>query len=99
MLEVIVFLKEGSQSPVELWHCLIRFDVYVIVLDSSPQPLDHHIVKSPPFAIHAYFHFVISEDLGESIAGELAALISIEDLGSGLLSQSILETIDAKGSV
>ena len=82
MLAVIVFLKEGSQSPVELWHCLIRFDVYVIVFDSPPQPLDHHIVKSPPFAIHADFYFMISEDLGEFIAGELAALISIEDIRS-----------------
>ena len=61
---------------------LIGPQVYLLVLDGAPQPLDEHIVPPSAFAIHADGDALLSEDAGEGRAGELRALIGIVNAAS-----------------
>jgi len=54
--------------------------VNVLVFESPPEPFDENVVLTAPPAVHADGDLVVVEDLGKGVAGELAALIGIEDL-------------------
>ena len=47
-------------------------------------------------AIHADRDFVGEQNVGENLAGELAALIGVENLRSAVFRQSILQRLDAE---
>src|ERR1700748_3234104 len=49
------------------------------VLHGPPQALDKDIVVAAPASVHADLDPVIPQHLGKLVAGELRALISIED--------------------
>jgi hypothetical protein len=51
------------------------------VLHGPPQALDKDIVVAAPASVHADLDPVIPQHLGKLVAGELRALISIEDAG------------------
>src|SRR5271154_527973 len=51
------------------------------VLHGPPQALDEDVVVAAPASIHADLDPVIPQHLGERVAGELRALIGIEDAG------------------
>src|SRR5271163_288147 len=51
------------------------------VLHGPPQALDKDVVVAAPASIHADLDPVIPQHLGELLAGELRALIGIEDAG------------------
>src|SRR5271169_2366944 len=59
-------------------------------------PLDEHIVPPSAFAIHADRDALSREDAGEGRAGELRALIGIDDRGLTVMSQGIFECLDAE---
>ncbi len=54
--------------------------VYLLVFDGAPQPLDEHIVPPGAFAIHADGDAVLSEDAGEGRAGELRTAVMSQGL-------------------
>jgi len=49
-------------------------------------------------AIYADRDALFSEDAGEGRAGELRALIGIDDLGFAVMSQGVFECLDAETS-
>ena len=51
------------------------------VLHGPPQALDKDIVVAAPASVHADLDPVIPQHVGKLVAGELRALISIEDTG------------------
>ena len=57
-----------------------------LVLHGPPQALDKDVVVAPPAAIHADLDPVIQQHLSELGAGELRALIGIEDAGLARVS-------------
>src|SRR5205807_7249677 len=52
------------------------------VLHGPPQALDKDVVVTAPASIHADLDPVIPQHRGERVAGELRALIGIEDAGA-----------------
>jgi len=54
------------------------------VLNRPPQPLNEQVVVVAPFSIHADLDSVPLEEPGESLAGEVAALVGVEDLRPSL---------------
>jgi hypothetical protein len=56
-----------------------RAQVDPFVLHGPPQALDEDIVVAAPASIHADLDHVIPQHLSELVAGELRALIGIED--------------------
>src|ERR1700710_295525 len=71
--------------------------VHLLVFDAAPQPLDEHVVAPCALAVHADGDGVAGEHAGEGRAGELRALIGVEDVRLAVTSQSILQGLDAEG--
>src|SRR6201987_6301416 len=58
---------------------LVSSQIHLLVFDASPQTLNKHVVSPSPLAIHTDRYFPVGKDTGERRAGELAALICVED--------------------
>ena len=61
------------------------------VLDGPPQAFDEDVVVTAPPAIHADLDAMCLEHAGEFGAGELAALVGVEDLGGSVAGDGFLE--------
>src|SRR3954465_1788128 len=59
---------------------VVSSEVDLLVLDRSPEPLDDDVVAPGTLAVHADGDPVPGQHTGEGPAGELAALIGVEDL-------------------
>src|SRR5712675_1486898 len=62
------------------------------VLHGPPQALDKDVVVAAPASIHADLDPVIPQHRGEFVAGELRALIGIEDAGLAEPSEGLAPT-------
>ena len=70
----VVETEIARQRGLHSAHRLVGVEVEVLVLDTSPQPLDEHIVDPTPLAVHAHLHALGQEHRGEVLGGELGAL-------------------------
>src|SRR5436190_19054145 len=66
------------------------------VLHGPPQALDEDVVVAAPTSIHADLDPVIPQHHGELVAGELRALISIEDAGPAEPGESLAQRLDTE---
>src|SRR5215475_4917997 len=73
--------------------------IYLLVLDSAPESFDKDIVQSATSPIHADLNGTTGEALGELDAGELSALVGIEDLGLGTACQCPFQSRNAEAGV
>ena len=74
---------------------LVRFQLDLFILDTAPHPLDEHVVAPTAFAIHRQPDTTAQHGLGESAGRELAALISVHDVGSSVAGECFLERFDS----
>src|SRR3982074_1700389 len=74
----------------------IGVEVDLLVFETAPQPLDKDIVRVAALAIHADRDRVVLQGAGEVVAGELAALVGIEDLGPAIPGEAVLERLDTE---
>src|SRR5947209_13127929 len=58
----------------------VALEIDVFVLERPPQPLDEHVVDPAAAPVHRDLYAGLSERASEGGAGELAALIGVEDL-------------------
>lgn len=68
------------------------FGVHLLVFEGAPQALDENVVQSPTLSVHADAdaNVMVVEDLDKGGAGELTALIDIQDFrGSVLFKRSV----------
>src|SRR4249919_541141 len=75
---------------------VVSSQVDLLVLDRSPEPLDEDVVAPGTLAVHADRDPVPGQHTDEHLAGELAALIGVEDLRPAVAAQSLLEGLDAE---
>ena len=59
--------------------------VDALVLERAPEAFDEDVIHPSAFAVHRDLHPSVFEHLGEILAGELAALIRVEDLRAAVL--------------
>jgi hypothetical protein len=85
----------GDRRP-RLGHGIVGLEVNLLVLDGAPEPLHKHIIAPCASAVHADGDSVVGQQAGERGAGELAALISVEDLRLAMTGQGLLDRLDAK---
>ena len=64
---------------------LVGMQVDVLVFERTPEALDEDVVGPATLAIHADLDAFFFEPSGEGFAGELTALIGVEDLGLAVL--------------
>src|ERR1019366_9218930 len=68
-----------------------------LIFDRQPKPLDKDIIVTPrAFAVHADGDAAFEKHTGELGAGELAALIRVEDFRLAMFRQSLLQRLDAE---
>ena len=68
----------------------------VVQIHRAPQPLDEDVVHATAPAVHRDSDTGRPQAPGEGEAGELAALIGIENLRLAMASQRLIERLDAK---
>jgi hypothetical protein len=59
---------------------VVGSQIHLLVFDASPQTLDEHVVPPGAFAVHADGDPVPDQRAGECSAGELTALVGVEDI-------------------
>ena len=93
---LIVEIEPTANTGFGLGHTRIGVEVDLLVFEAAPQPLDEDVVHAPALAVHADGDAVILQRAGEILAGELAALVGIEDLGPAVSGERLLERLDTK---
>jgi hypothetical protein len=77
----VVKIDPVPETLPNLYADLKSVQINSLVLQGAPKPFDHDIVHPAPFAVHGDANLSIFEHRGETVAGELAPPISVEDLG------------------
>src|SRR5271166_5340681 len=71
------------QIPADRGACpgdaAVSSKIDLLVFDRAPDPLDEDVVAPSPFAVHADRDGIVGQQAGERGAGELAALVGIEN--------------------
>ena len=78
---LIKSMEVSGQTLSKLSNRVVRVQVDMFILHRTPKPFDEHVIHPAALAIHTDLNAVGLQDAGESLAGELAALISVKDLG------------------
>ena len=91
----VVEVEVVAESVIELLTGFVEIEVDVFILDRPPQSLNEDVVEAPAPPIHADFDVVLQKNCGEGFAGELSALVSVEDLRFAML-QGHLQGLHAK---
>src|ERR1017187_4067828 len=94
----IVEIEISADRVARLADALVGPQIHLLVFDAAPQSLDEHVIAPSPFTVHADGDGVAGEHAGEGCAGELRALVGVEDFRPAVTSQSILQGLDAEGS-
>ena len=68
-----------GQSDHPLAYLGIAFQIHVFVLDVAPEPFDEDVVKHASSSIPADDNAFSFQHVGEGLAGELRALVAVED--------------------
>ena len=86
-------IRQGCASV----RCVGRWaQIDPFVLHGPPQALDEDVVVAAPASIHADLDPVIPQHLGKLVAGELRALIGIEDAGLAEPAEGLAQRLDAE---
>jgi len=92
----VVEHKILAQSNYQFAHRGIAVEVDILVLDVAPQTFYKNVVKGPAPSVHADFDLLALEYPCEAGAGELCALVAVEDVGLAIVAQRLLQAVDAK---
>ena len=92
----VVEIEIDSQTGFGGRDRVVGLQIDLLVLDAPPQSLDEDVVAPAALAVHADRDLVVLEHLREVQAGELAALIGVEDFRLAVAGDGLLNRIDAE---
>jgi hypothetical protein len=92
----IVEVEAAANRCARLRHTAVGSEIHLLVLDAASQPLDKNIVSPGALAVHADGDRVSDQDVSECRAGELTALIRVEDPRLAVARESVLQRLDAE---
>src|SRR4051812_48571492 len=96
---LIVEVQPRSDSRFRFGNRSISVQVDFFILQASPEPLHKHIIHATTLAVHADLDLAVLQHADKVIAGELAALVSVEDLRLSKPSQRLLQRLDTEVGV
>src|ERR1700756_4137950 len=67
----IVGVEVSADRVTRVTDAVVGPQIYFLVFDAAPQPLDEHVVPPGALAVHADGDAVVGEHSGERRAGEL----------------------------
>src|SRR5437764_13917595 len=92
----VVEAEVATDRGAGLGNPLVGSEIHLLILHRAPDPLDENVVTPCAFAVHANGDAVPEEDAGEVGAGELAALIGVEDAPPAVLGERLFKRLDAE---
>src|SRR5674476_1549881 len=92
----VVEVQVAADRSAGLANAVVGLEINLLVFNAAPQPLDKDIVPPSSFAVHADCNAVVGEHASEGRARELRTLIGIEDVRLAMMSQGILQRLDAE---
>src|SRR5208283_5113116 len=88
-----------AQRSARFGDGVVGLEVDLLVLHRSPEPFHEDVVAPGALAVHADGDAVLLKDAGERLAGELAALVAVENLGPAVFPDRLLERLDAEAGL
>ncbi len=92
----IVKVQIAADRGARFAGALAGLQIHLLVFHRFPQPLDEHIIAPRALAVHADRNAVLDQHAGERLAGELRALIRVENPRPAVFRQGLLQRLDAK---
>src|SRR5271169_2280095 len=92
----IVEVEVAPDRCAGLGYTVVGSQIHLLVFDAAPQPLDEDIVPPGALAVHADGDGVFDQHASEGRAGELAALVRVEDIRFAMASEGVLKGLDAE---
>ena len=83
---LVVERQVAFQSLLGSTDGLVGMQIHLLVFDALPESFHEHVVAPTACPVHADLNAVGAQQPGEFEAGELAALIGVEDLRVAILS-------------
>lgn len=74
-------------------------DIDALIFEAAPQPLDKHVVHPTDFAVHRDLDIGIEKHVNKARAGELAALVGVENGRFAIYRHRLLQGFDAEVSL
>ena len=71
----------------------VVLEIDVFIFDGAPQPFDEDVVRGPSRAVHADLKRMRLQGVKEDVAGELSALIHVENLRDPKPTHRLLEAV------
>lgn len=90
----VVEAEESLQPGCRVGDRVVGIQVDLLVLDTAPQPFDEHDVELTALAVHADTDAGLLEPADELTAGELTALVGVEDLRRPETPQGLVQRGD-----
>ena len=93
---MIVKSQIALQASFRFTDAVIGMQIDFLVLDASPEPLYKDIVTPAASPVHAYGNTFFFQKIRKLNAGELAALVGVENLGRAVEAEGFPHRIDTK---
>src|SRR5208282_4989666 len=93
---VVVKVQPAADAATSFLNRGVCLDVYILVLQAPPQPLDEDVVQVTAFAIHADADTAGRQHAGERGTGELYTLVGVENIGRTVSIQRFLQGLDTE---
>ena len=75
---------------------VIRVQIDLLIFDTFPESLHENVIPPAAFAMHADLNAVVFQESRELLAGELAPLIRVEDLGAAILRDRLAHGVETE---
>ena len=92
----IVKAEVATDRGAGLGNRIVGSEIHLLILHRAPTALNEDVVAPCTLAVHADGDAVPDEDAGEVGAGELAALIGVEDVRSAVPGKRLFKRLDAE---
>src|SRR5262249_21233186 len=92
----VVEVEPRADAGSGLGYRRIGMEVDLLVFEAAQKPLDKDVAHAAALAVHADRDPVGLQRAREILAGELAPLVGIEDLGPAMAGERLLEGLDTK---
>ena len=93
---VIVIVHPDTNLALRIFEVTEGVQINAFVLERAPEALDENVVHPLALAVHGDTDSLLFEHIGPGTAGELAALIGVEDFRTAVLLDGLVQGLDAE---
>src|ERR1700745_160919 len=92
----VVEVQIPADRGARLADTVVSLEIDLFVFDRAPEPLDKDVVTPRALAVHADRDGGVEPQASEVGAGELTALVGVENLGPSMPGERLLDRLEAE---